>query len=154
MNRRNAIALTDAERAAYLEQASTIILVSIDRDGYPHAVPMWFLVEDDGAIVMTTYRRSQKVVNLTRNPRAALLVESGTRYDELTGVLMRGTAYVVDDPDLCVRVLLRVHAKHMGGELPPGVEDVMRAQARKRVVVRVMPERIASWDHRKLGGVY
>ena len=68
----------------------TIILVSIGGDGYPHAVPMWFIVDDDGCVSMTTYGRSQKAVNLRRNPQVALLVESGVRYDELKGVLIRG----------------------------------------------------------------
>ena len=153
VNRRDAIALTTDERRAFLADAMTIILVSIGRDGYPHAVPMWFIVEDDGCVYMTTYARSQKAVNLRRNPRVALLVESGVRYDQLKGVLMRGRAEVLDDLELCVRVLSRVHAKHVG-ELSGDVGELMRAQARKRVVLKITPERISSWDHRKLGGAY
>lgn len=152
MNRRAEIAIDDDERRRYVAAATTIILVSIGRDGYPHAVPMWFVVDDDGTVYMTTYARSQKAVNLRRNPRVALLVESGERYDELKGVLIRGTAEVIDDLDLCVGVLSRVHAKHVGGV--EGVEDVMRAQARKRVVLKVTPDHVSSWDHRKLGGTY
>lgn len=153
MHKRDAIALTEHERNRWLADAPTIILVSIGRDGYPHAVPMWFVVDDAGAILMTTYRRSQKVVNLLRNPRVALLVESGTRYDELKGVMLRGDAQVLDDEALCVRVLTAIHAKHSGG-LASGVEDVMKAQAQKRVVVKITPARVVSWDHRKLGGAY
>jgi PPOX class probable F420-dependent enzyme len=153
MNKRDAIQLTSEERTAYIAAAPTIILVTIGGDGYPHAVPMWFVVDDDGAVFMTTYGRSQKVVNVRRNPRVALLVESGTRYDELKGVLLRGDAEVLEDPELCVRTLIRIQTKHMG-ELASGVEEVMRAQARKRVVLKITPRRIASWDHRKLGGVY
>lgn len=153
MNKRNAIELSDDERRRYLHEALTIILVSIGRDGYPHAVPMWFVVDDDGAISMTTYARSQKALNLRRNPRVALLVESGVQYDQLKGVLLRGTAEVIDDLEICVRTLMRIQTKHMGA-LAPGVEDIMRAQARKRVVLRITPERVASWDHQKLGGAY
>jgi len=153
VNRRNAIAIDEAERRRYVAEALTIILVSTGGDGYPHAVPMWFVVDDDGRICMTTYARSQKAVNLRRNPRVALLVESGERYDELKGVLIRGTAEVLEDVELCVRVLTRVHAKHAGG-VAEGIEDLMRAQARKRVVLRITPERVASWDHKKLAGGY
>ena len=153
MSRRAAIAIDAEERRRYIAQAMTMILVTIGADGYPHAVPMWFIVGDDERVYMTTYGRSQKAVNLRRNPRVALLVESGVRYDELKGVLIRGTAEVVDDLELCVRVLSQVHAKHTGG-LPEGIEDLMRAQARKRVVLRITPDRIASWDHKKLGGGY
>ena len=153
MNRRKAIEIDDDERRRYVANAKTMILVSIGHDGYPHAVPMWFVVDDDGTVYMTTYARSQKAVNLQRNPRVALLVESGVNYDELKGVLVRGTAEVIADVELCVRVLSRVHAKHVGG-LAEGVEDLMRAQAQKRVVLKITPVRIASWDHRKLGGGY
>lgn len=153
MNRRASIAIDDDERRRYLANAMTIILVSVGRDGYPHAVPMWFVIDDDGVVYMTTYGRSQKAVNLRRNPRVGLLVESGVRYDELKGVLIRGTAEVIEDVEVCVRVLSRVHAKHAGG-LAEGVEDLMRAQAQKRVVLKITPERVTSWDHRKLAGAY
>ena len=153
MNRRAAIALTDDERRSYLAEAKTIILASLDREGYPHLVPMWFSVEADGCVYMTTYGRSQKVVNLQRNRKAALLVESGESYEDLKGVLLRGTAEVIDDHELCVRVLTRIHEKHFAG-LHGDVGEVMRAQARKRVVLKITPEKVASWDHRKLGGVY
>ena len=152
MNRRAAIALSEGERTAFLAERKTIILASLDREGYPHLVPMWFMV-DDGCVYMTTYGRSQKVVNLRRNPKVALLVESGDAYDQLKGVLMRGTAEVIEDQELCVRVLSRIHEKHFAG-LHGDVAEVMRAQARKRVVIKITPQRFASWDHRKLGGVY
>jgi PPOX class probable F420-dependent enzyme len=153
MNKRDAIQLTDDERRRYLQEALTIILVTIGRDGYPNAVPMWFVVAEDGTIRMTTYGRSQKVLNVRRNPRVALLVESGVQYDQLKGVLLRGTAEVIDDQDVCVRTLMQIQTKHMGA-LAPGVEDIMRAQARKRTVLKITPERVASWDHQKLGGAY
>ena len=153
MKKRDAIQLSEDERTTYLSTALTIILVTIGRDGFPHAVPMWFLMEADGCVYMTTYGRSQKVVNVRRNPRVALLVESGVRYDELKGVLLRGEAEVLEDESLCVRVLTGIHTKHTGA-LASGIEEVMRAQARKRIVLKVTPERIVSWDHRKLGGAY
>lgn len=153
MSRRAAIAIDDAEQRRYLAEAMTIILVSNGRDGYPHAVPMWFSVDEDGCIYMTTYGRSQKAVNLRRDPKVALLVESGLRYDQLKGVLIRGHAEVLEDLELAVRTLIRIQTKHTGA-LAEGVEDVMRQQARKRVVLKITPERIASWDHAKLGGTY
>ncbi|MEO6027693.1 MAG: pyridoxamine 5'-phosphate oxidase family protein [Candidatus Binatia bacterium] len=153
MKKRDAIQLTDAERRTYLQAALTIILVTVGSDGYPHAVPMWFVIDDDGTVYMTTYGPSQKVLNVRRNPRVALLVESGVRYEELKGVLLRGDAEVVEDEALCVEILTKIHAKHAGG-LASGVEDVMKAQARKRIVLKIAPKRIASWDHRKLAGAY
>src|SRR5262245_40720101 len=153
MNRRAQIALTAEEQKRFLEEAKTIILTSIDPRGYPHSVAMWFAVDPDGSVVMTTFAKSQKTLNLRRDPRCALLVETGTSYEELKGLLIRGRATIDPDTEHAVDVLERIHRKH-GGEQPEGLRDVLRGQARKRVVVRVRPERVASWDHRKLGGVY
>lgn len=153
MSRRHEIALTPAEQRELLEQSHTMTLASIDRRGYPHLVAMWFVVDPDGSILMTTYAKSQKAVNLRRDPRCTLLVERGRRYDELQGVMIRGKATLGDDVEQTLDVLTRIHAKH-GGEQPPGLRDVLRAQARKRVTIRVIPVRTSSWDHRKLGGVY
>jgi len=153
MKKRGAIQLSDEERRSYLQAALTVILVTVGKDGYPHAVPMWFVVDDDGTVFMTTYGPSQKVLNARRDPRVALLVESGVRYDELKGVLVRGDAEVIEDEALCVEILTRIHTKHMGG-LASGVGEMMKAQARKRVVLKIAPKRISSWDHRKLGGAY
>jgi nitroimidazol reductase NimA-like FMN-containing flavoprotein (pyridoxamine 5'-phosphate oxidase superfamily) len=80
MSRRDQITLTPEEQRAYLAQSHTIILVSNDPRGYPHPVAMWYLAEPDGTVVMTTFRKSQKSVNLRRDPRCTLLVESGRTY--------------------------------------------------------------------------
>jgi PPOX class probable F420-dependent enzyme len=154
MSRRQQIALTPAEADRYLREQKTIILCSIDHRGYPHAVAMWFEVDPDGSILMTTYAKSQKTRNLERNPKVAVLVESGERYEQLKGVLIRGRAELIHDVDRCAALLMRVHKKMQGEELPAGAEDVLRAQARKRVLIRIVPEHASSWDHAKLGGVY
>ncbi|GIW40020.1 MAG: hypothetical protein KatS3mg076_0597 [Candidatus Binatia bacterium] len=152
MKRRDQIRLTPEEQREFLETQQTIVLCTIDPRGYPHAVAMWYCVED-GAVLMTTYAKSQKVMNIRRDPKVALLVESGRTYDTLKGLMIRGRAEILEDLDLCVRVLTKIHEKG-GGSVPPGVEEAMRERARKRVVLRVRPERVASWDHSKLGGTY
>jgi nitroimidazol reductase NimA-like FMN-containing flavoprotein (pyridoxamine 5'-phosphate oxidase superfamily) len=76
-SRREQIALSPAECREYLESSHTLVLSTIDHRGYPHAIAMWYLVDPDGSVVMTTFRKSQKVRNLERDPRCALLVESG-----------------------------------------------------------------------------
>jgi len=152
MKRRSQIELTPREREAFLEATKTIVLSTIDQRGYPHSVAMWYVM-DDGAALMTTYAKSQKTRNMERNPKVALMAESGTSYDTLKGVLIRGRAELIHDVDACVRVLTRIHAKMMGA-MPDGIEDALKQQARKRVLIRVIPERISSWDHSKLGGTY
>ena len=73
MSRRDQIRMTDAERRDFIASAQTVIINSIGQDGVPHPMPMWFGIEEDGAIVMTTFRKSQKVQNLTRDPRVQRL---------------------------------------------------------------------------------
>jgi PPOX class probable F420-dependent enzyme len=151
--RRRQIDLTPDEQREMLASSRTIVLSSIDRRGYPHSVPMWYAVRD-GCVLMTTYAKSQKAVNLRRDPRCSLLVEAGTSYDQLRGVLIRGRAELIADVDAVLDTLARVHAKHGGGVTPAGVGEALRAHAAKRVVIKVHPERVSSWDHRKLGGAY
>lgn len=140
------------EQAAFLAAARTLILSSIDQSGYPHSVAMWFsLIE--GIVHMTTFRKSQKVKNLRRNPKVSLLAESGVRYAELRGLMIRGQAEILEDVDLCTNILADIQSRYFGSN-DPSVREVLRRQAAKRVAIRVRPERIASWDHSKLGGVY
>ena len=152
MGRREQIQLTPQEQRRFLEERKTIVLSTIDPRGYPHAVAMWYEMEGQD-FLMTTYGKSQKARNIERNPKVALLAEAGTTYDTLKGVLIRGRAELVYDVDLCVAVLGRVHQK-MTGAMPLGIEEALKAQARKRVIIRVTPERVSSWDHSKLGGTY
>jgi len=153
-SRRDQIALTPAEQRTYLESAHTIILTTLDRRGYPHSIAMWYVVDPDGAVAMTTFRKSQKVKNVERDPRCALLVESGRDYVELKGLLIRGRAVIDGDTEHVLDVLERINAKYHPGT-GPEVREAMRGQAAKRVILRIAPERVASWDHKKLGlGVY
>lgn len=155
MKQRDAIALTPTEQRNYIATARTLTLCSHGPRGYPHAVAMWFVVDDDGTVWMTTYRKAQKAVNIARDPKVALHIESGETYETLKGVLIRGDAEVLRDEQVVFRTLQRVHAK-MAGAFPDaaGAEDVMRWQAQKRVALKITPRRISSWDHSKLLGAY
>ena len=153
-SRRSQIALTAAEQRAYLEESHTIIFTSLDRRGYPHSIAMWYVVDPDGTVAMTTFRKSQKVKNLERDRRCALLVESGRTYPELKGLLIRGRAELDGEVEHVLDVLERINLKYNQGS-GPGVREALRGQASKRVLIRVPAERMASWDHKKLGlGVY
>jgi nitroimidazol reductase NimA-like FMN-containing flavoprotein (pyridoxamine 5'-phosphate oxidase superfamily) len=139
--------MTPDEMRQFLKRSKTIVLSTIDHHGYPHSVAMWYEMEGDD-FVMTTYAKSQKAMNV------ALMAEAGETYESLKGVLVRGRAELITDVERCVGILLRVHEKMWGGALPPGADGVLREQARKRVLIKVTPERTSSWDHSKLGGVY
>ena len=150
MSRRNQIRLKEDEVRKYLEESRTIILVSQGPAGYPHPMPMWFAVDDDGAICMATYRSSQKVKNIQRDSRVSLLVESGAVYAELKGIVIYGHAEIIDDFERVVDVLLAA----AGAESNESTRQGVSKTAAKRYLIRVKPERVVSWDHAKLGGIY
>jgi PPOX class probable F420-dependent enzyme len=157
MSRRKEIRMSDAEVREFLEASKTIIIVSNGPDGHPHPMPMWYAIDDDGAIRMTTFRASQKVRNLERDPRVALLVESGEEYAQLKGVVIYGRAEILDDIAIVKQTLVDAGTRTgpaLGAEARKGMESVMARTASKRVCIRVKPERVVSWDHAKLGGRY
>ncbi|RMD85845.1 MAG: PPOX class F420-dependent oxidoreductase [Candidatus Dadabacteria bacterium] len=147
-NVRDLIRLTDDEIRAYVESSMTAIVGTINHDGWPHVVPMWYAVID-GLIHMHTYKASQKVRNLERDPRGSILIEDGVRYNELRGVFMRGRFDVIDDQDLCYRIGILAAAKYMDSD-EEQAGPFVRHQVRKRVALVFHPEKISSWDHRKL----
>ena len=153
-SRRDRIQMTGEERRAFLDAARTIVLCSVGRDGVPHPMPMWFALDDDGAVLMTTFAKSQKVRNLEREPRVSLLVEDGESYGELRGVVLYGKAELDPDTERVLDVLARVSARSTGAEIGAQAREGLRPTAAKRVAVRVAPDRVVSWDHRKLGGRY
>ena len=116
-------------------------------------MPLWY-VPRDGEIWIYTYAKSQKVKNLERDPRATLLVETGHEYGELRGVEIEAEAEIHRDLDTVFEVAKELTVRYCGGR--PSVEgdaaEALKAQARKRVAIRFEPRRVATWDHRKLGG--
>ena len=148
-NQRAAITMTDEEVRAFLEQSRVATMATIGPDGQPHLVAMWYAVLD-GVIWFETKAKSQKAVNLGRDNRITVLIESGHTYDALKGVSFEGTAEVVDDADALWQVGVSVWERYTGPyteEMKPFVEVMLN----KRVAVRVDVARTRSWDHSKLG---
>jgi PPOX class probable F420-dependent enzyme len=151
--RRDQIRMTPDEIDAFLDEQKTLQVASIDRDGTPHLVAMWF-ARWDGNLAFWTYSKSQKVLNLKRDPRLTVMVESGTAYEELRGVMIKGTAKIVEDRDEVLRFGEAVYERYWGPIEHEAVRDGVRTMGSKRVVIIVEPDKIVSWDHRKLGGAY
>ena len=154
-SRRDQIKLTEEEQRELIESERIAVVSSLGPRGWPHVMPLWY-VPRDGEIWIWTYAKSQKVKNLERDPRATLLIEAGVEYGELRGVQIEAEAEIVRDLDRIVE-----YAKEMTVRYSEGIESVegdaaagLRAQAPKRVAIRFQAKRIASWDHRKLGGIY
>lgn len=150
MKRRDQIKMTPDEQVSFLRDERKVALATLDQDGYPHVVAMNFLARD-GTILMTSYRKAQKVLNIRRNPKVAVMAESGRQYSQLRGIMIRGECEIIEDP-ATVEATMRAIRQHAAGDQNAEIGPLTTAP--KRVVLKVIPRKIASWDHNKLGGVY
>lgn len=141
--------MTDAEVEAFLAEPHHLQVATIGAGGRPHLVAMWYGFLD-GVPALWTYGRSQKVVNLRRDPRLTCLAESGRAYDELKGVELVAQATIVEDPAAVLEVGRSVFDRYMG---PFSEDDRPRLErmSAKRVAVRIDVEQVVSWDHAKMG---
>ena len=149
MSRRPEIGLTKDELNGFLARPNKAALATIDKDGFPHVVAMGYRYKD-GIIYMTSYGKAQKVLNARRNPRVGVMVEVGDRYSEYRGVLIRGICEVIDDPQAVRETMRGVGESATNAGVPSGAASSVP----KRVVLKITPQKIASWDHGKLGGKY
>jgi PPOX class probable F420-dependent enzyme len=144
--RRDVIRMTSEEVDAFLHERQTMNVGTYNHDGTIHLVAMWYGFLD-GDPVFETYEKSQKVLNLHRDPRLTVLVEDGDSYEELRGVELVGTGEVIDDPAVVHQAARSVAERYLDIANP---DDLAAGLAHKRVAIRVRPERVVSWDHRKL----
>lgn len=153
MSRRDAIAMAEEEIAAFLETERTLVLATIGRDGFPHLMPLWYVVRD-GLPWAWTYAKSQKIRNLVRDPRCTIQVESGEEYHELRGVMFKAEATIHRDLETVSAIGAQLTARYSGSAVTPEADAAMQAQAAKRVGLSFRILATATWDHSKLGGVY
>ena len=155
MSRREQIQLTDEETAELLEEQRVVVVATHGRDGFPHLMPLWYVVRD-GRLWGWTYAKSQKTRNMERDARVTLLVEDGVEYDQLRGVMLRTEVRLHRDVETVAGIGVGLVDRYSGtGPEFDGLRDFFRSQAPKRVgleFVEVGPR--ASWDHRKLAGTY
>ena len=86
---------------------------------------------------------------LESNPKVGVMVEVGERYADFRGIMIRGHCEVIEDPQV-VKETMRLAGESATAAVPSGAVS----SAPKRVVLKITPYRIASWDHTKLGGKY
>jgi general stress protein 26 len=142
--------MTSAEVEDFLEQQRVVICATNGTSGWPHLMPLWYLVRGED-VWAWTYAKSQKVRNLERDDRATLQLEAGEQYHELRGVMIEARTVIHRELDVVSDFGVKLFERYVGGGAAP---DVIRAQAAKRVALQFAPQRVASWDHGKLGGVY
>ena len=148
MKQRDRVAMTADEAAALLAESRKLQLATINPDGTPHLVTMFYVLLG-GRIAFWTYRTSQKARNLARDPRLTCLVETGEEYFELRGVQVAGRAQIVED-QAGILEIGRAVAGGLAGVPAGALDGYVEQAARKRVGVIVEPARTISWDHRKL----
>ncbi len=163
--------MSEAEVASFLWEERTVTCATAGPRGWPHLMPLWYVlrwpISDRSAptpgqtVWAWTYAASQKVRNLERDPRATLQVEAGELYEELRGVMIESDVIVHRDIDTVGALggeIFRRYASPRGEPpadvLPREVAAMVDKQAAKRVALEFVERRRASWDHRKLAGVY
>jgi len=151
--RRDKIRLTPEEMEIFIEGQKSLQVATINQDGTPHLSTLWFAVVD-GEFVFETYTKSQKIKNLERDNRIALLLEDGVEYDKLRGVAINGRAELHTDPAVVHRLALEVMDRNNPDINREMLSKAAESMALKRTAVVVKADKVISWDHTKLGGTY
>jgi PPOX class probable F420-dependent enzyme len=145
--------MTPEEISAFLSAPRSCVLTTLDADGWPHSSAMWF-VPGDSSLSMWTYRRSQKAVNALRDPRASVVVEAGTSYGELQGIMVRGHVEPVEDVANIAEIGRALYERYVapvtGVPYGEGPATEVERQAPKRVGLIIPFDRVTSWDLGKL----
>ena len=142
--------MSGTELADFLDEQRVVVCATNGVRGWPHLMPLWYVVRD-AELWAWTYAKSQKARNLERDSRATLQIESGERYDELRGVMIEAETVIHRGAEIVAALGTEIYERYTGHS---GVEEMVAAQAAKRIGLQFVPRRVASWDHRKLAGVY
>ena len=136
--------MSPSDAMDFLRTHRHLALSTLGPDGWPHTVPVTYTLVEN-RLAMTAKRRSQKVVNLMRDPRVSGLVEDGHTHDTRRGVLVVGTAEVIPDDALALQVIEAILASDPlgAGAVPLALSEM----ARNRSAVFITPLRLVSWDH-------
>ncbi|MCA9854243.1 MAG: pyridoxamine 5'-phosphate oxidase family protein, partial [Dehalococcoidia bacterium] len=130
--------MTDEEREKFLTDGWTLQVASVGHNGYPHLVAMWYVLID-GDIYFTTFGKSQKIKNLERDPKMTAMLEAGTKYQELKGLVIEGEGEIVTDNAFTAKVMGMVGAKYNGLPIPTETSEQAMKAAAKRVAVHLKP---------------
>jgi PPOX class probable F420-dependent enzyme len=146
--------MTDEERDAFLHGSKIMNIATVGADGRVHLVAMWFGFVD-GQLAFWTYGKSQKIVNLERDPRITGLVESGDGvYNELRGVELVGTARIVRDDRRVIDAVGESVWERYTGPVDDAARQALAVVGAKRVAVVIDVDKWVTWDHTKLAGAY
>ena len=124
---------------AYLREKRFAVLATLNKDGMPQLTTMWYLLEDDGTILMNTKVGRAKERNMRRDPRISVCVENDYTY-----VTLSGKVEMIDDPEIAQRDIFRLSSRYHGEEK---AKRQMQNQFSKerRVTLRLKPEHIIEY---------
>jgi PPOX class probable F420-dependent enzyme len=132
--------LADAATQRFLATKEVVVLATLQADGAPLAMPMWFL-HDPSAITMISVDDLPKVKNLRRDPRVCVVAESADR-NGIRGVTVQGRAeFLADTPER------RAHVERLLTKYHPRLEKLWggRAMPPNRVMFKITPSKVLSW---------
>jgi len=152
MSLRDKIKMSEEELSSFLKTQISLQIGTINKDGSPHLTTMWYFYDGE-SFVFHTYTKSQKIINLQKDPRITLLTEAGSQYSDLQGIIVYGNAEIINGKDSLeevIRYMEMVGEKYIKDEEGAQYIEGMKLQAPKRSVVIVKPSKFISWDHTKL----
>ena len=139
--------MTDEEAVSFFEQALFARLGTINEDGTVHIAPVFFRYED-GQILIATQDPSRKIRNIKRNNRVTVLID--TTDVPFRGALVYGTAEL-DYEDIIPKRVAIFERRPWEPSRDDAEEYARRLSDKwKCVIVRVTPERVASFDYTKV----
>jgi pyridoxine/pyridoxamine 5'-phosphate oxidase len=151
-SRRDQIRMSDDELRAFLDEQKVVTVATIGPNGRPHLMPLWYVPQTDGSLIGWTFAKSQKAKNLERDPHATLQIEDGVAYQELRGVMFECDVVVSTDVETVTALGVDLYTRY--GGVTAEVRAMIDKQAPKRIAMQFVERSRATWDHRKLGGVY
>jgi pyridoxamine 5'-phosphate oxidase-like protein len=167
VSRRQQIRMSAQEASGFLAEERTVTCATLGPRGWPHLMPLWYVLRESAPdqpaprLWSWTYGISQKVRNLERDPRATLQIEAGESYAELRGVMLECDVVIHHELGVVKALGREIFARYAAPrgappvtDLPAEVAEMVDRQAAKRVALEFVERHRASWDHRKLGGVY
>lgn len=142
---RSKLRMTEEERDAFLRQQRVLRLATVDEEGWPHVVPLWY-VWQDGRFWVNNLLRSKRTRLLRAGAKSSLVVDAGEGYAELSGVSCRVAARFAGDDEDLDGIRAAFARKYLGSE-----EPMPRMPSHRWLELAPVGE-IASWDFQKMAG--
>lgn len=124
---------------AFLREKRFAVLATLNKDGTPQLTTMWYLLEDDGTILMNTRAGRLKERNMRRDPRISLCFEDGYKY-----LTIKGCVEMIDDPQISQRDIYRLSARFHGEEKAKRQMETQFSRE-QRVTLRLKPEKVQEY---------